>query len=83
MRLREGDAIAGAAIVTDRSLLTLITASGVVMRTTADGVSKLGRATQGVIVLNLGAKDRLAAMSVEETEDQDGILSALSGPDGA
>ena len=83
MRLREGDQIAGAAIVTDRSLLTLITASGVVMRTTADGVSKLGRATQGVIVLNLGAKDRLAALSVEETEDQDGMPSALSGPDGA
>ncbi len=83
MRLREGDAIAGAAIVTDRSLLTLITASGVVMRTTADGVSKLGRATQGVILLNLGARDSLAALSVEESEDQDGIPSTLTGTDGA
>jgi DNA gyrase subunit A len=83
MRLRQGDEIAGAAIVTDHSLLTFITAGGVVMRTTADDVSQLGRATQGVIVLNLDRNDRLAALSVEEIEEVEGEPTTLISANGA
>jgi len=70
IKLRSADdTVAGAAIVRDSSLLTFITAAGVVMRTTADGISQHGRITQGVTVVNLDRKDILAALSVEEPED--------------
>jgi DNA gyrase subunit A len=65
------DSVAAAHVVTDQSLLTFITASGIVMRTTADGISKLGRLTQGVTVLNLTRGDKLASLSVEEPGDEE------------
>ncbi|NJK79245.1 MAG: DNA gyrase subunit A [Chloroflexaceae bacterium] len=73
IRLRnETDRVAAAQVVNDDSILTLITRSGIVMRTSADGISRLGRATQGVIILNLGKGDGLAAFSCEQPEDLNG-----------
>jgi DNA gyrase subunit A len=66
------DTVAAAHVVYNTSLLTFITTSGIVMRTEADGISRIGRATQGVTILNLGAGDSVAALSQEEPEELDG-----------
>jgi DNA gyrase subunit A len=73
IRLRSDDDKVGAAVVvTDTSLLTFITTSGIVMRTEASGISRYGRATQGVTILNLGAGDRLAALAQENPDELNG-----------
>ncbi|GAB4432774.1 MAG: DNA gyrase subunit A [Chloroflexi bacterium OHK40] len=83
IRLRSpDDSVAGAAIVRDSSLLTFITQAGVVMRTSADEISQLGRSTQGVTVLNLDRNDRLAALSVEEPEEHDQEPTTIISPNG-
>jgi DNA gyrase subunit A len=65
----EKDTVAAAHVVHNTSLLTFITTSGIVMRTEADGISRIGRSTQGVTILNLGAGDSVAALSQEEPEE--------------
>jgi DNA gyrase subunit A len=76
------DEVAAAAIVRDTSLLTFITSAGVVMRTSADEVSQLGRLTQGVTCVNLNAGDRVGALSVEEPEEGEGDSPTFISPDG-
>jgi DNA gyrase subunit A len=78
------DEVAAAAIVRDNSLLTFITAAGVVMRTSVEEISQLGRSTQGVTLVNLNTGDRVGALSVEEPEegDGDGDVPTLISPDG-
>ena len=71
IKLRSRDEVAVARVVYDRSLLTLISETGTVMRTRADEISLLGRATQGVNVVSFGPGTRLAALSCEELEDEE------------
>ena len=53
--------------------MILITLGGKLIRINTDGVSRIGRATQGVKVMDLGRKDRLVALAkvVEREEDDD------------
>ena len=54
-------------IVTPETDLMLITQEGVIIRTKADTISELGRATQGVKVMNVEKGDRVTAIAeVEE-----------------
>jgi DNA gyrase subunit A len=76
------DEVAAAAIVRETSLLTFITAAGVVMRTSADEISQLGRSTQGVTIVNLNAGDRVGALSVEEPEEGETESPTIISPDG-
>ncbi|MCU0492928.1 MAG: DNA gyrase subunit A [Chloroflexaceae bacterium] len=71
IKLRPGDTVASANVISSQALLTFITRNGIVMRTTADGISQLGRATQGVNVLNVTKGDTVAALSCEEPEDEE------------
>jgi DNA gyrase subunit A len=72
IRLRsEDDEVAVARVVSDQTLLTFITAGGVVMRTMIDGISQLGRSTQGVTILNVSNGDRVAALSAEEIDEDE------------
>jgi DNA gyrase subunit A len=80
------DRVGDARIVNDDSLLTFITQSGVVMRTRAREVSRLGRLTQGVTILNVSSGDRLGSLSVEEpdengngTSDGSMVLHSMNG----
>ncbi|MEI7646086.1 MAG: DNA gyrase subunit A [Chloroflexales bacterium] len=82
IKLRSDDTVAGAAVVTARSLLTFVTSAGVVMRTTADEISQLGRLTQGVTIVNPSGKDRVVALSVEETEEGDDESPTIISPNG-
>jgi DNA gyrase subunit A len=67
-------------------LLTFITRAGVVMRTPAADISRLGRSTQGVTILNIDRGDRVAALSCEEPEEDeersDRVIVNING-DGA
>ncbi|HLF71875.1 MAG TPA: DNA gyrase subunit A, partial [Dehalococcoidia bacterium] len=44
--------------------LIVVSESGIVMRTTVDSISVIGRSTQGVHVMNVGAGDRVASIAV-------------------
>lgn len=71
IRLRPDDIVAAARVVYDTSLLTFITTGGVVMRTSASEISKLGRSTQGVTIMSPSAGNKVAALSVEEPDEED------------
>lgn len=66
------DKVAAALVVKDSSLLTFITASGIVMRTTADGISRFGRLTQGVTIVKMDKGDCVAGVSHEDLDEING-----------
>ncbi|HET6350640.1 MAG TPA: DNA gyrase subunit A [Coriobacteriia bacterium] len=55
--------LAGMKIVGGAHELMLISEEGVVIRVKADDISKLGRSTQGVKVMNVGDADRVSAIA--------------------
>jgi DNA gyrase subunit A len=61
--------LAGALIVREHQELVFISQTGMVQRTGVRGISKLGRATQGVKVMNVRDDDRVSAVApVVESE---------------
>jgi DNA gyrase subunit A len=50
-------------VVKDGYDLMLISHDGTVIRTAAEGISRMGRATQGVRVMNLREADRVSAIA--------------------
>lgn len=63
MTLKKGQ-MAAMKVVTEDDQLIIISEEGVVVRTPAKGVSELGRATQGVRVMNVAAKDKVTAVGI-------------------
>jgi DNA gyrase subunit A len=63
--------LAGALIVREHQDLLFISQNGMVQRTNAGGISKMGRATQGVKVMNIKDDDRVSAVAlvVESSAD--------------
>jgi DNA gyrase subunit A len=62
-------ALAGALIVREHQDLVFISISGMVQRTSVRGISRMGRPTQGVKVMNVRSDDRVSAVApVVETE---------------
>ncbi|HEX6205325.1 MAG TPA: DNA gyrase subunit A [Solirubrobacterales bacterium] len=65
--------LAGALIVSEHQDLLFISQNGMVQRTPASGISQMGRATQGVKVMNIKDDDRVSAVALvvesEEAED--------------
>ena len=70
IKLRPNDEIAMAQVIDPSDALTLISRQGIVMKTAASGISRLGRLTQGVIVMSLNDGDAVAAFSVETPQDE-------------
>jgi DNA gyrase subunit A len=64
--------LAGALIVREHQELLFISQNGMVQRNAAAGISLMGRATQGVRVMNLKSDDRVSAVAlvVESTEGE-------------
>ena len=56
--------LAGALIVREHQDLLFISENGMVQRTNAGGISQMGRATQGVRVMNLREDDRVSAVAL-------------------
>jgi DNA gyrase subunit A len=65
--------LAGAMIVREHQDLLFISVNGMVQRTSVKGISTMGRATQGVKVMNIADDDRVSAVALvvepQETED--------------
>jgi DNA gyrase subunit A len=63
--------LAGALIVREHQDLLFISQNGMVQRTKAGGISQMGRATQGVKVMNIKDDDRVSAVAlvVESSAD--------------
>ena len=77
-------AIVGALVVGPRQEILVITESGTVQRTSVDGISQMGRATQGVIVQRLREGDRISAVAmVDASVESDGIENEPLPLDGA
>jgi DNA gyrase subunit A len=78
--------LAGALIVREHQELLFISHSGMVQRTSVRGISRLGRPTQGVRLMNVRAKDRVSAVApvVEsETSLAAGVSENGGGPEAA
>jgi DNA gyrase subunit A len=56
--------LAGALIVREHQDLLFISQNGMVQRTKAGGISQMGRATQGVKVMNIKDDDRVSAVAL-------------------
>ena len=65
--------LAGARVVREGQELIFISQTGMVQRTAAGGISRMGRPTQGVRVMNLKKGDRVSAVAlVVESTDTNG-----------
>jgi DNA gyrase subunit A len=65
--------LAGARVVRESQELIFISQTGMVQRNAVSGISRMGRPTQGVRVMNLKTRDRVSAVAlVVESTDADG-----------
>jgi DNA gyrase subunit A len=73
--------LAGARVVREGQELIFISQNGMVQRNAVDGISRMGRATQGVRVMNLKQGDRVSAVAlVVESENGNGNGTAAKAP---
>ena len=64
--------VVAAKLVNDEDELMLITTGGVLIRTRVKEIRELGRATQGVTLINLGEGEKLSGLEkIVETDDTD------------
>jgi DNA gyrase subunit A len=68
-RLDEIGHIVAARVVKPKDEITVMTANGLVLRTEVSGISRMGRSTRGVRVVNLQEGDSVAALAVLTYED--------------
>jgi len=61
--------IAGAGIIKDMHDVMVISNIGVLIRIQAKSISRIGRSTQGVRIINLGEKAKVASYSIVASED--------------
>src|SRR3954470_4109067 len=73
--------LAGARVVRERQELIFISQHGMVQRNAVEGISRMGRATQGVRVMNLKKGDRVSAVAlVVESESSNGNGAEAKAP---
>ncbi|MBW4840576.1 MAG: DNA gyrase subunit A, partial [Paenibacillaceae bacterium] len=78
--------VVGLKVVKDEEDLMIITASGTLIRTSMEGISTMGRNTQGVKLINIREDDSVATVcrsDKSEDEDQDGDTELPEGQDQA
>ena len=68
-RLDEVGPIVVARVVSEHDQITIITANGIILRTPVSGISRMGRSTRGVRVVNLQKGDSVAALAVLTFDD--------------
>jgi DNA gyrase subunit A len=68
-RLEEVGPIVSARVVDEQDQVTIITSAGIILRTPVSGISRMGRSTRGVRVVNLQEQDSVAALAVLTHED--------------
>lgn len=65
-----GEVVYAAVLADDRGELMMISAQGVVLKTTVKSVKSLGRVTQGVTLMRLNGKDKVASATVLDAAEQ-------------
>lgn len=73
--------LAAMKIVDHDDEIMIITEDGVVVRTAVEGVSQLGRSTQGVHVMNVADKDKVTAVAIATNSDSKPRKSSASSDD--
>jgi DNA gyrase subunit A len=70
--------LAGAMVVRDQQQVMLISVNGTATRTSVNGISRMGRNTQGVTVMRLRDGDRLSSVALvaEQPDDDDDVIDA-------
>ena len=63
--------VVGVKSVREEDEIMLMSKQGMVVRVAAKGISKVGRSTQGVRVINLKAADRLTSVAKVVTEEEE------------
>ena len=61
----------GAKIVTDENDVMIITTEGIIIRTSCDGISTLGRVTSGVKIINLNYDNNVKVASMTEVQKEE------------
>ncbi|MGE4588139.1 MAG: DNA gyrase subunit A [Acidaminococcaceae bacterium] len=61
--------VVGALVLLPQQEIIMVTAAGLIIRLTADGISKFGRNAQGVKLIDLNENDKVVAIAVVEEED--------------
>jgi DNA gyrase subunit A len=81
-------AVVGAVLVNDNDEIMLITDGGTLVRTRVDGISVVGRNTQGVTIIRLDKKekvigvDRIEGLADEDEENVDAVIEDDLASDG-
>ena len=72
---RNGRVVAARLVASDDEIM-LITTGGVLIRTHVNEIREMGRATQGVRLINLGEDERLAGLEkiVEKDDEENGVV---------
>lgn len=63
--------IIGAKTVTDDDEVMIINAEGIIIRLEVNGISKMGRNTQGVTLMKIEGENKAVAISLVDKEDED------------
>ena len=72
--------LAGALIVTTHQDLLFISQNGMVQRTGVEGISQMGRSTQGVKVMNIKDDDRVSAVALVVESDEPAAAAESTAP---
>jgi DNA gyrase subunit A len=63
--------VVGIAQIHENQELLVISEQGKIMRTAASGIRTIGRATQGVRLMEMGPDDRVVSMAIVETQEEE------------
>jgi DNA gyrase subunit A len=74
--------LAGARVVRPGYQVMLISTGGTVIRMAADDIKRMGRSTQGVIVMRLRGKERVSTLAPVVESEQNGAIEVGLGEDG-
>src|SRR3954469_1038901 len=76
-------ALAGALVVREHEELVFISETGMVQRTSVRGISRYGRMSQGVRLMNLKDEDRVSAVALVMESEDEAETTAATDVDGA
>jgi DNA gyrase subunit A len=79
-RLQETGPIVAARVVHPEDQITVITSSGIMLRTHVSQISQMGRSTRGVRIVNLDADDTVAALAVIGQKDLEPRIEETDTP---
>jgi DNA gyrase subunit A len=73
--------VVGVSYVQDGDELLVITQQGMILRMLTDDVRSIGRATQGVTIIDLEENDKVVSIArLVEKVDEDGVSAPLADP---